>query len=164
MRNEYRLDLSGPLPACPEPGPGFNLRRPTEADAEALAELMLEAYRGTIDYDGETLEDARREIRAYFEGGYGKPLPQLSWIVFAREQPVAAGLISLWVEQPLVSWVMTRARWKGKGLGSLALYKMLESLQAEGYAEVRAVITAGNLPSEQLFRKAGFHPVSGQNN
>ena len=37
----------------------------TEADTEALAGLMLDAYVGTIDYEGENLEDARAEIEEY---------------------------------------------------------------------------------------------------
>ena len=38
---------------------------------EQLAELMLEAYRGTPDDEGETLEDAQDEIGATLVGQYG---------------------------------------------------------------------------------------------
>jgi hypothetical protein len=32
---------------------------------------MLESYRGTIDDEGETLDDARSEVRRTFDGDYG---------------------------------------------------------------------------------------------
>lgn len=35
----------------------------TLADADALGALLLEAYRGTPDDEGETIEDARRIVR-----------------------------------------------------------------------------------------------------
>ena len=38
----------------------------TTADQQLLAGLMLDSYRGTIDYDGETIEDAMREVESYF--------------------------------------------------------------------------------------------------
>jgi len=42
------------------------LRNPTQEDTCALAELMLSAYRGSVDDAGETLGQATDEIERYF--------------------------------------------------------------------------------------------------
>lgn len=48
--------------------PAMDARVVTPEDAEALATLMLEAYRGTIDDGGETLADAQVEMHGFFDG------------------------------------------------------------------------------------------------
>jgi hypothetical protein len=44
-------------------------------DAPALAQLMLDAYRGTIDDEGETGEEALAEFNAMLDGKYGPGWP-----------------------------------------------------------------------------------------
>jgi RimJ/RimL family protein N-acetyltransferase len=159
-RCEYFLHLSG-LEALrpPRETGGLHLRAVQPADAAALAELMIEAYRGTIDYGNETLEDALAEVHAYFAGERGGPaLPGASRCAFAGPLLVGACLAGEWDERrlPLIVYVMTSAAWKGRGIGRLVLGPVLQALQEHGHDEVRAVITEGNLPSEQLFRRMGF--------
>ncbi len=62
-RHEYWLHLDQYQPPAIQTAHGLTLRQPTLADDAALAALMLDAYRGTIDDDGETLEDASTEIQ-----------------------------------------------------------------------------------------------------
>jgi len=155
-RHEYVLDLhaqTGPAGAT-----GVAVRLPTPADAEALAELMLDAYLDTIDYEGENLEDARVEVAGYLEGS---PLLECSWLANADHGPVSASLVSFWGARdcPVVSYVMTAAAWKGRGLASDLLARSLASLAKGGYREVRAAITEGNVPSETIFTRAGFRRV-----
>lgn len=59
-RYEYVLDLGVGLSSSPPADP--SVRPLVREDAGLLAELMLDAYLDTIDYEGETLEDARREV------------------------------------------------------------------------------------------------------
>jgi len=134
------------------------LRNPTQKDAAALAELMLDSYRDTIDYEGETLDQATDEIKRYFEGAYGPPLPDCSWLCLCEGILGAACLVSWWEKRksPLIVFVMTRAEWKRSGLGGLVLREALRSLVGKEYSEVRAVITEGNAPSEGLFNRFGF--------
>ena len=154
-RHEYVLALDAPLPRAE---PDAVIRQPTPADAEALAELMLDAYLDTIDYEGESLEDARVEVARYLGGS---PLLECSWLASAGSRPVSASLVSLWGARgcPIVSYVMTAAVWKGKGLASDLLARSLVSLAEAGYGEVRAAITEGNVSSETIFLRAGFRRV-----
>jgi hypothetical protein len=54
----YEIDLASVPAIAARPG----IRRVERRDLEALAELMLDAYIGTIDYEGEDYEDAIAEV------------------------------------------------------------------------------------------------------
>lgn len=133
------------------------VRHPTEGDAEGLARLMLDAYRGTIDDDGETIVEAREEVVRYLAG---KPLLEHSWLRPEDDDPVSACLVA-WStrECPMVSYVMTAPAWKSRGLASTLLALSVLSLADAGHDEVRCWITEGNVPSETVFGRAGFRRV-----
>jgi RimJ/RimL family protein N-acetyltransferase len=163
-RHEYTLvrpDLDG---GSPEQVAGPLRLRPAEpGDLDALAELMIEAYRGTTDYDGETVAEARDEVQAYLDGERGgPPLLAASRLAFAGSLLVSACLAADWQHKrlPLIAYVMTRAQWKKRGVGKQALGAVLRALFEEGHREIRAVITEGNIPSEVLFGGFGFRKVS----
>ncbi len=48
--------------------PRWSLRAVTQDDIPALAQLMLDAYRGAIDDEGETLADALAYVQGTFAG------------------------------------------------------------------------------------------------
>lgn len=119
---------------------------------------MFDAYQGTIDYDGESLEDSKAEIKRVFDGEYGDFLPEHSWLCVEQERLLGACLMAFWqVRQvPLIVYILTAARAKGQGLARVVLDRSLQSLQKAGYRDVHAFITEGNTPSERLHRSAGF--------
>jgi len=77
---------------------------------------------------------------------------------FAGPLLVGACLAADWHERksPLIAYVMTHPEWKNRGVGKHMLYAVLHALREQNYGEVRAVITEGNVPSEQLFGRMGF--------
>lgn len=158
-RHLYHLNLTeyAPSPLHLFASSPYLLRAPTPADLPALAALMIDSYTGTIDYDGETLEDSTNEVQSYFNGASGELLLNASRLCFDGETLASAILISLWEGKPLIAYVMTSAKYKGQGLGYALLNQSLAHLKTQGYAEVRAVITEGNIPSETIFKKTGFH-------
>ncbi len=64
-------------------------------DAPALAQLMLDAYRGTIDDEGETGEEALAEFNAMLDGKYGPWLADASFVVELEGRVNAACVITL---------------------------------------------------------------------
>lgn len=141
----------------------LTLRTPTVADTAVLADLMMDAYPGTIDFDGtETWDDAWREVDGFFQGRSGMPLLDCSRLVLAGDEIVSACLVGMWAERqrPLLYYVMTAAGYKGQGLAGIALQKALQATAAAGYAEMVAFITEGNTPSEKLCLRAGFERVA----
>ena len=162
-RHEYVLDLStleGRVP--PVATPGLRTREAKPSDAGALAELMIEAYRGTIDYDGESLQEASEEIAAFLAGQRGgRPWLNASRLAFAGPNLVGACLAAEWTarEAPVIAYIMTHETWKDRGIGRQLLWAVMQALRELEFDEVRAVITEGNIPSEQLLGPAGFRRV-----
>lgn len=162
-RFEYALNLkhSG-LPVVPDSSAKISWRNPSVEDKQALAQLMFASYKGTIDYDGETLSDALKEIESFLSGVPNQDWLGYSWLAFSESELTAACLIGFWPERdaPLIAFIMTAPRWKGKHLATAALLRSLQKLAANQYAEVRAVITEDNEPSERLFTRTGFRRLS----
>jgi RimJ/RimL family protein N-acetyltransferase len=154
-RHHYRLNLTER--AFDKPSlPHLELRPLSGDDIPSLAALMLDAYRGTIDYDGETIDEAQREVESFFSGSYGQPLLDCSRLGFVGNELVTACLVAQWGDFPLISFVMTGAAWKNRGFGRAILQAVLYLLAKAGHVEVRAVITEGNRPSERIFAQVGF--------
>ena len=116
---------------------------------------MLDAYRATIDYDGEDLHDARKEVASYLNTN---ALRDCSVVVCDSNRLQAACLVSQLDgdHSPLIAYIMTRTDLKRKGLARYTLNKSLSYLKAEGYERALATITAGSTASEQLFGSIGF--------
>jgi hypothetical protein len=132
--------------------PPFVMRHPDRGDLDRLAELMLDSYIGTIDYEGEGIDEAHAEVTDYLDA---EPLLDSSWVLEDGDLFLAAILISIWGDGPLVGFVMTRGAAKGHHVAATLLERSLESLREAGWTSVDAFITEGNAPSERLFASAG---------
>lgn len=154
-RHEYTLDLSriDPAALAARGLDGVEVRAVTPADREALAALMLDAFLGTIDYEGESIHEARRDLDRFFAG---QPLLGASTLACVGGTPASATLVGLWQGHVLIHLVMTAPAHKRRGLAGLVLARALAALGAEGQREVRAWITEGNTPSEAAFARLGF--------
>ncbi|HXD11733.1 MAG TPA: GNAT family N-acetyltransferase [Anaerolineales bacterium] len=163
-RFEYVFELKNFKPvAAPDALMGTLWRNPSTADKQILAELMLDSYRGTIDYDDETLEDAVNEVGSYYARLSDPMWLESSWLGLIDDALACACLVDFWKERrvPLIAYMMTASRWKGKQLATTAVLRTLQSLANKNLAEVRAVITEGNFPSEKVFTRLGFQlPIS----
>jgi len=158
-RFEYVFELKNFKPVvAPDPLMGTVWRNPSLADKQILAELMLDSYRGTIDYDDETIEDAVNEVGSYYSRLSDPLWLESSWLGLIDNELTCACLVDFWKERrvPLISYIMTVSRWKGKQLATTAVLHTLQSLANKNLAEVRAVITEGNLPSEKVLTRLGF--------
>ncbi|MDQ3688512.1 MAG: hypothetical protein M3406_00465 [Chloroflexota bacterium] len=83
-RRHLVADLHGIEPVA------FSLpvRLPAPDDMESLAALMLDAYHGSVDADGdETLEMARDEVSSFLAGQSGKPLLEHSRVAVEATPP-----------------------------------------------------------------------------
>ena len=162
IRHEWRRAL--PLEAPPKRSDscaGLKLRRPAQGDAEALGELLLDAYRGTIDYEGEDLAAATGVVRDFFAGKEYPPDIAASVVAWRGPTPAAFCMIAEWQARScrFVEYVATRSGEKRRGVGRLVLGESLRRLSRAGHPEVRAVITLGNTASDALFRRLGFEDL-----
>jgi L-amino acid N-acyltransferase YncA len=148
-RSEYRLK---PLEPFALPPSQLDARRVEVGDRDRLALLVLDAYRGTVDDEGESLDDAFLAIDAWFAA--------IEWehsFVLDRDgELIAASFVVVVEGVRYIDPVLTAPDHKGHGLGTAMVCRSLRSLAADDVREVGATITDGNEPSERLFARLGF--------
>lgn len=158
-RFRYRIDLTAYQAGLAEPPPGFTVRSPTAADCEMLAGLMLDAYRGTIDYEGEGMEEAIEAIEDFL--GSETMLSASRLAVFntgtADGGAASAVLAATYGGAPFISYVITASAHKRTGLARALVVDSLNRLQTDGLPAVYLAITEGNIASEGLFRSLGAY-------
>lgn len=129
-----------------------SIRPLVRSDRCALAELMLAAYVGTTDYEGETLTEAFAEIDDWLGG---TPLVGDSFGACVGGRLVSAVLLMSVGDAPLIAFVITDPEYKRVGLGRAVVEAAIMSLNGAGHEHVVLWITKGNTPSERLFESAG---------
>lgn len=152
-RSEYRLDLPHLPPLAP--AIGLDVREVTTDDRAAAARLLLAAYRGTIDDEGETDDDALDAIDDYF----GRIIWPHSVVAADSGGLIGMSFVVVVDDRHYIDPVATAAANKGRGVGRTLVTHSLRSLAAAGVTEVGATITDGNSPSERLFTSLGFTRV-----
>lgn len=77
---------------------------------------MLQAYKGTADYDGESLEDSIGEIKGTLEGKYGSLIEQASYVIEENGISAAAVIFTMNEKEkiPLLTFAMTDPSFKNK--------------------------------------------------
>ena len=132
------------------------MRHPTRSDEAALAALMMRAYVGTIDYEGEDEADALVEVRHTLSGGKGTFLWTASHVIERDGALASATLVIRWQDQPLVAFTMTDARFKRQGLGRACMLNTMRQLHAAGETELHLFVTLANDEAVSLYRSLGF--------
>lgn len=156
-RHEYHVSASLFVPSGHALEGGFESRIPVAQDREALADLMMDAYVGTVDYEGESVDQALEEVDRYLSA---EAYLEVSRLAVGDGVIGSAVLMSRLAGEPLVGYVMTRAALKGQGLASALLDEATAAVWATGADGLRAFITAGNGPSESIFLKAGYRVIA----
>jgi ribosomal protein S18 acetylase RimI-like enzyme len=134
------------------------VRAPGWADAAAIAELMLAAYRGTIDDEGETPQETLEVVRQMFAGEFGVMLWNISEVTERDGRVVAATICTVWEGRPFVAFSVTAPEYKGRGLARAGLARAINRMAAAGDPLVRLVVTRGNTAAERLYASLGFMP------
>jgi len=154
---EYLVTGDQYRPSGRELPDAMSLRVPSLDDRDQLASLMLDAYIGTIDYEGEDLDDAGGEVDRYLAAEAYLPASRVAERDGVIQSGVLLGKIS---GLAMVGYVMTRAAVKNWGLASVLLDAVAAATWDEGHTDLRAFITAGNTPSEKVFIRAGFQVIA----
>jgi len=125
-------------------------------DAADLARLMDVAYQGTIDHEGETIQECEAEMLSTMSGKYGPFVQKASCVIFKDNKAVSACLITIWKDQPLIAFAMTDPDYQGQGLAKHLILKALDQLAKESYESLYLVVTDGNEAAQSLYYKMGF--------
>lgn len=151
-RNWMRFQLKN----CNFPLASINTTPILREHASALARLMDLSFTGTIDHEGETLEQCFEEIKCIIEGKYGPFIGPASFVTLDGTTATSASMITVWKEYPLLAFSMTDPDYQGRGLAAALIRKSLAALKLAGYKDLFLVVTAGNAAAESLYRKVGF--------
>lgn len=135
------------------------LRPLCKTDAPALAQIMFDAYAGTIDDEGEPYESAVAEVSKTFAGGYGAMIWEASWVIASIEDPAtldSATIVTLFRDEPLLAFSITRPGVQRRGLAGALIRASARSVAALGHPHLALVVTIGNTAAERLYEKLGF--------
>jgi len=142
----------------------WDCRNVTPQDIELLGELMLSAYLGTIDYEGETLQETIAEVQKTLQGGYGPFLAFCSFIIEREKRAISASLITYFPKfsTPLLAFSMTHPDFKNQGMATFLIRKSINTLLSLGYDELSLVVSVENSPARYIYEKMGFQAVENQ--
>jgi GNAT superfamily N-acetyltransferase len=157
MKNRYvmQLDLRSRLAQ-----PAQAARNPRLDEREQLAHLMLAAYRGAADDEGETIAEALREVDSVLVSADRPFIRDASFVIDVDATLASASLVSLFRGAPLVTYVMTHPHYKRRGLGISALLSSANALREQGWSSLSLYVTDSNGPALALYRKLGFQTTS----
>ena len=154
-RSEYRRKLGHSSSRPCWSRPASELRPPADTDGVAIAALLLDAYRGTIDDEGESESEALQAAQLFLR----RCQSSYSLVVVERGSIVAMSFVVVVNECHYVDPVATAAPLKGMGIGRAIVDQSLSLLAANDVDQVGAVVTDGNVPSERLFASLDFTRV-----
>ena len=143
-------------PAAPTLLEGVTLDPIRERDLPAVAHLMVDGYRDTIDFEGETDADALDELRGAIAGANG-PIVEAGWLMARNPDgdPASAIATVRWLGMPFISYVFTAAAEKGRGYAGALIQQVASDLAAAGETELVLFVTVGN-PARALYERLGF--------
>lgn len=130
-----------------------------QSDASDLGALMLAAYRGTADDEGESEADAIAEAERTLAGDYGPWLEDCSFAVDNGPRIAGASMVTLWEGDPFLTYVVVHPDMKRRGLGTFLMTTSANALVTAGYSELDLFVTEENEPAVTLYRKLGFRVV-----
>ncbi len=136
--------------------PAKGVRPVRESDRAELGQLMYHAYLGTVDYEGETEEQAEAEIDRTFAGAYGTLIAAASHAFEQDGRILSATLVTTWQQRPFVAFSMTHPEAKNRGLAGACMRAAMNVLAAQGHRELRLVVTRANAPALSLYTRLGF--------
>ncbi|MEP6843025.1 MAG: GNAT family N-acetyltransferase [Pseudolysinimonas sp.] len=136
--------------------PGAMIVQIRDPDLPEIAHIMVDGYRGTIDFEDETDDDALDELRGAVAGSNGEPI-RGAWLVARTADGVAAAAIATirWQGMPFISYVFTADASKRQGYAGALIQQVASALQSAGETELVLFVTVGN-PARSLYERLGF--------
>lgn len=139
--------------------PPLMARQLQASDAEALGRLLHDAYKGTVDDDGQTLEQAIQEVKETFFGRYGAMTWAASHVVLDGDLIVCCSVVTNYQHNPLIAFAATLPAYRGQGLCTQVMTESIRALARMGRPLVKLVVTEKNERALSLYRHLGFVPV-----
>ncbi len=126
---------------------------------QQLGEAFYSAYLNTIDYEGETVEQAVAEVEKVLTGGYGPVIEAASGYLTINGVVAAAVFVTDRGSRAFIPYIFTRSKCKNRGLARQLLINAINKLKHTEYNQIELYVTSGNVYAEQLYQGIGFVTV-----
>lgn len=142
------------------PTSDFDIRPVDKDRIKEIAEIMLEAYVDTPDYEGESLNDTIKEISMVFRGYYGTFLEDASFLLFDEDDRIQSVLfVCEFKNEATFTYLFTRKESLGKGYATELIHTAENALQELGYDRIALFVNKDNNPALNLYLKLGFMEI-----
>ena len=139
---------------------GFRVANLESVHVEELGELMYAAYQGSVDYEGESLEETVREADHTLCGIYGDVIFDASFIAWKGDEAASVTVVTGYEKRfPLLAFSLTRPEYRNRGLARHLISRSMESLVRRAIPQLYLVVTEENVGALALYRKLGFEEV-----
>lgn len=143
---------------------GLQVRGLNQKDGLLLGDLFFDAYQGTVDDEGETVEQARMEANATLKGEYGSVIWEASFVLAEQDRMAGVSLITLHENKPLLAFSAVKKVSQRSGVASCLIAHSVTALSRDGYDSLRLFVTKTNSPATALYRKLAFKIEDANNN
>lgn len=137
----------------------FELVPVKETLLDNMADAMLDAYQGSIDYEGENLQQTVDELKRVFRGTYGPMMEEASYLVMEGDQVLSGLLTCLYRGEPTITYTFTRKSAQRLGYATLLINKAFDELYRRGYHSLFLYVTLANKGAVRLYESLGFQEV-----
>lgn len=145
--------------ARPPQGPGtLEVRHPAHGDADTFGALLLDAYQGTVDYEGEDLAASIVSAREFLDGTHFPPMWDASFAALKDGGMSSISFVADFEDMPLLVVTATEKAAKRTGLASQLIEHSLDALHLQGKPSLRLWVTRTNTPAVKAYEKLGFVP------
>ncbi|MBC2458784.1 GNAT family N-acetyltransferase [Clostridium beijerinckii] len=125
-------------------------------DIDGLSVSMLDAFKDTVDFNGETIEELNKEICSIVESTFGTFISDASFQIKQNGEIAAVILISLFKGKPFVSELFTVKKYLKQGMASNLLKNSINVLGNLGYDDLILYVHPKNAAAVNLYKKIGF--------
>ena len=129
------------------------------SNAVDLAPMMLAAYRGTPDDEGETIADTVDVLSDAMAGEWGEWVEEASFVALEDGVPVGAVLTAMADALPFISFVFTPPEHQGRGVATRLIARAGEALAERGHATVDLWVNPASERAVSLYRHLGFEEI-----
>lgn len=125
----------------------------------AMADAFLDAYRDTVDYEGETLNQTLDELRRVYKGCYGPFMEDSSFLLIEDERVRSGVLVCLYRDEPTITYTFTRKEDQRLGYATLLINRAAFALYKRGFHSLYLYVTVENIDALRLYESMGFTEV-----
>lgn len=140
--------------------PDYDIRPVEKERIRDIAQIMLDAYVSTPDYEGESLNDLTKELSMLFRGYFGTYLEDASLALFNDSgEPVSFLFTCDFKGEPTLTYLFTKKGHLGRGYATNLLKAAENALLTLDYDRLILYVSKENTPALNLYLKLGFMEI-----